>query len=65
MKLIEYLTQTGISQSDFADQIDRYPSTVHRLLKGAKPDAETLSRIVAATDGKVGLDDFVERESAA
>ena len=62
MKLATYLVEKHISQTDFAQQIGRNPSTVHRLLKGAKPDADTLARIIAATKGKVALEDFVELE---
>ena len=61
MKLAKYLEAKGISQSEFAQQIERYPSTVHRLLKGAKPDVFTLARIILATNGQVKLTDFVGR----
>ena len=62
MKLAAYLARKRLSQTDFAQQIGRYPSTVHRLLKGAKPDADTLARIIGATEGMVTLNDFVELE---
>ena len=62
MKLAAYLVEKRFSQTDFAGLIGRNPSTVHRLLKGAKPDADTLARIIAATKGKVALNDFVELE---
>ncbi len=63
MKLNTYLSERGISYSAFAAEIGRAVSTVSRLARDeTRPDWATMRRIVAATDGAVGPEDFLNLE---
>lgn len=60
MKLADYLSQTGLSQTAFADLIGATSVTVSRYVSGERrpSDEETYQRIYAATGGLVTANDF-------
>ena len=61
MKLGDWISQRGITPTDFARRIDRAPSTVTRLIAGdTLPDRDTVKRIFGATDGAVTPNDFFD-----
>ena len=61
MRLNTYLASRGISYSAFATEIKRSVSTVSRLARGeTRPDWITVGRIIVATDGAVGPQDFLD-----
>ena len=60
MKLDEYLDEAGIRRSHFADSIGVSAATITMLIQGKRvPSYEMLLKISKATDGKVGLGDFL------
>ena len=60
MRLLDYLQSRGISQAAFSRRSRVQPMAVNRLCRGLlQPGADTLYRIIRATDGEVGLMDFV------
>lgn len=59
MKLAQYLSNTGISQQEFALLIGKSQVNVSRYAGGSrKPDSETIAKIHTATGGKVSLADW-------
>lgn len=58
MQLSAYLKHHGLTEAGFADLIGSTQQTVNRLCRGTVPRQETLERIVAATGGAVGWEDF-------
>lgn len=66
MKLREWLSREGLSIEDFAARIGRDRATVYRLLSEERePAASTVYRVWKATNGEVGLEDFMGNMSAA
>lgn len=63
MTLDAYLSGVGMSAYAFAKVIEVDTSTVTRLRNGeCMPTIETLRKIERATDGKVGMVDFLNGE---
>jgi transcriptional regulator with XRE-family HTH domain len=60
MKLADYLDKRGVSPSRFASEAGLQPSTVIRILSGARPTPgiETLAKIMRASNGEVTPNDF-------
>ena len=59
MKLSDWLSREGITQSEFARRIERDPATVTKIIKGhVRPDWTTLERIQRETGGDVLPNDF-------
>ncbi|MFQ5984666.1 MAG: helix-turn-helix domain-containing protein, partial [Alphaproteobacteria bacterium] len=59
MKLAEYLTNQGISASDFAEKVGVAEASMSRYLSGKRlPRARVMRRIVEATGGAVEPNDF-------
>ena len=59
MKLADYLSDSKLTQSEFAKRIGSPVSVVSRLVSEERdPSVETLKRIIEASDGAVCLDDF-------
>jgi hypothetical protein len=61
MKLADYLSEAGLSLSEFARQIGaRNARTVQRYTKhGRVPSGTMMAKIMSATGGKVMPDDFI------
>lgn len=60
MTLKKYLEQQELSAQEFADRAKLDLSTISRYLSGQrKPDIYALSKIRAATGGKVDIEDFL------
>lgn len=60
MTLTEYLRDNQITQTAAASELGVTQAHVAMLVAGTRrPSLALLRRIVALTDGKVGLDDFV------
>ena len=65
MKLKTYLTETNTKRGDLAKTIGVTEVAIHRYITGARiPRQETMSRIVAATNGAVQPNDFFDTEAA-
>ena len=61
MKLAEYLREHGLTQTAFAQKAGLPVSRVNEWIKGkGRPTLDGLASVVKATDGAVGLADFVE-----
>jgi len=61
MKLEQFIAQSGITAFAFAKSIGRDPGTISKILNGHQtPDAETMRRIIAATEGQVTPNDFFD-----
>lgn len=61
MKLSDYLTERGISVSDFATTIGVSHASVSRYVGGTRrPEWGILGKISTATNGAVNANDFVE-----
>ncbi len=61
MKLADYLSANGISQSKFAELIGITQPTVSDLCAGKhSPRMETAERIMRATRGQVTANDFTK-----
>lgn len=58
MTLDQYLAETGIRETPFAELIGTTQPTVNRLRKGQVPSKELMARIYEATGGKVTANDF-------
>jgi transcriptional regulator with XRE-family HTH domain len=58
MQLSAYLKQQGLTEAAFAELIGSTQQTVNRICRGTVPRRETLERIVVATKGAVGWEDF-------
>lgn len=59
MNLSNYLTQSGIKQSEFARQIDVHPAMLYQWLKGIRPIAvKHCSKIESSTNGLVSRRDL-------
>lgn len=64
MKLASYLSEAGLTDQAFADQIGKSQSAVNRLRRGeTRPDWETLAKIAQATNGAVTANDFMPAPS--
>lgn len=60
MKLADYLIAENLNPSAFAVRLGTPASTVSRLLKGQRsPGVDLLTKIRAATGGKVTPNDFL------
>jgi hypothetical protein len=60
MTLSEYLDWKNLTETEFGSLIGRSQSAVNKLKNSKRrPDWETLTRIVAVTDGAVTWQDFV------
>lgn len=60
MTLGDFLTQTGLSQIEFARRIGVNQQSVNRYVRGARvPNAAISLRIMAETHGRVTPTDFV------
>lgn len=57
-KLAAMLERRGLSQKDFAKRAKVSCSTVCRLLQGHPVGMQTARRIIRASDGELGLEDF-------
>lgn len=65
MTLDEYLASHPITAAAFADRIGKSPASVTRIRKRQqKLSLELAQRIVAATGGKVTLEDLAMAEAA-
>jgi len=60
MTLHQYLTKTGLTQTQLAAQIGVSQSRISRWLRGEVPRLATLMRIQAATNGRVKPADFLK-----
>lgn len=59
MKLSEYLALNKLTATDFAEKSGMAVSTVTRAIRGERqPTWTTLTKIRAATNGKVSANDF-------
>jgi transcriptional regulator with XRE-family HTH domain len=66
MKLDQYLSTHGLSDTEFGERISRSRSAVSRLRRGeTNPDWDTAQRIFEATNGDVTPTDFLENSEAA
>lgn len=64
MKLITFLEERRMSYTDFGKLIGASPSGVRRYALGERyPKTEIMRRIVEATDGAVGPQDFLEQNA--
>jgi len=60
MKLPDYLSTNSLSPAKFARLSGLSKTAVTRYLNGErKPDIVSLHKIIQATDGEVGLEDFL------
>jgi 3,4-dihydroxy 2-butanone 4-phosphate synthase/GTP cyclohydrolase II len=64
MKLAEWLTNSGTSQSEFARRLGITQGRVSQLAGGAQPSLELANRIAAATANKVRPEDFGDQSMA-
>ena len=61
MNLDNYLSNHGLSPAEFAKRIGVTDESVRRYTHGRRhPRPEIMRRIVAATDGQVGPQDFLD-----
>lgn len=61
MRLQDYLTKTGMTQTAFADLLGVKQATISRYLSGArKPEPDLMVRIFEATRGSVSPNDFFD-----
>jgi len=59
MKLGDFLSEHGLSQSDFAETIETKPVSVSRYVRNERlPEPEIMERIRIATNGLVTANDF-------
>lgn len=58
MTLTEYLNQSGQTQAEVGEGIDRDQSSVHRYCKGRIPDREAMVRLYHFTGGLVTPNDW-------
>jgi transcriptional regulator with XRE-family HTH domain len=65
MRLSDYLTSHNIDRQQFADAIGVDRVSVYRWETGKAFPIRHLSKIIAATDGKVTANDFVQPSEAA
>ncbi|MGQ2942897.1 MAG: helix-turn-helix domain-containing protein [Blastomonas fulva] len=71
MTLDNWMTERGMSNAQFAPQIDTTPEAVRRYRKGLRiPDKETMLKIGSVTAGNVTANDFfgmtsVKQDAAA
>lgn len=64
MTLDDYLKTHSVSGPAFAERIGVDPATVYRIRKGhVLPHRRTIVAIIQATDGLVGLGDFISAET--
>lgn len=60
MTLSEYLSKHSMSQSRFSRDAGLSISAITRYLNGERqPDLNALHKIIKATNGEVGLEDFL------
>jgi len=65
MKLIDFLSEQGISQADFAGSIGVSPATVSRYITGDRaPSSIRVRKIKEVTNGRVTADDLLCGEPA-
>src|SRR5262245_47422069 len=64
MKLAEWLSNSGTSQSELARTLGITQGRVSQLVAGATPSLELASKISAATGNRVRPQDFRERDMA-
>lgn len=65
MKLETYLSERDMKPSAFAAEIGVAPSTITRILRGERsPGLDLVMRILRATDGKVGVEDWYNEAAA-
>ncbi|WP_371932241.1 helix-turn-helix transcriptional regulator [Roseibium sp. MMSF_3361] len=58
--LATFLAERRIAQSDFAKIVNATPSTISRICRGKRfPSRRLASRIVAATEGAVTIEDLL------
>ena len=61
MKLGNYLSKHQLSLATFASRIGAHKTTVFHYVHGSRwPRVDMMRRIVAATDGAVTPDDFLD-----
>ena len=66
MRLSDYLKAEGMTLAQFGSQIGISASTVHRYATGLRvPKPEVMSRVFAATDGRVTPNDFFDLPTPA
>jgi len=59
MTLKDWLEESGVEPSAFAERIGRTSESVRRYVNGARiPDRETMPLIFEKTDGRVTANDF-------
>lgn len=64
MTLDDYLKKHSVSGPVFAERIGVDPATVYRIRKGrVLPHRRTIIAIIKATNGRVGLSDFIPVET--
>jgi len=64
MTLDDYLRTHSVSGPAFAERIGVDPTTVYRIRKGqVLPHRKTIMAIIQATEGLVGLSDFIAVET--
>lgn len=65
MTLDDYLKTHSVSGPAFAERIGVDPATVYRIRKGlVLPHRKTILAIIQATEGLVGLADFISVEAS-
>ncbi|WP_413219525.1 helix-turn-helix domain-containing protein [Tritonibacter mobilis] len=65
MTLDDYLRTHSVSGPAFAERIGVDPATVYRIRKGqVLPHRKTIMAIIQATEGLVGLADFIAVETS-
>lgn len=66
MKLTQYLTDNGISETAFAERIGCGQATINRYINGKRfPEREMILKIEEATDGAVSPADWYAPAVAA
>lgn len=64
MRLKDYIEKYHKGNgSEFARKADLSVMNVSRYVRGAVPSAENLQKIMTATKGKVGINDFLQKSA--
>ena len=58
MKLDEYLKSMGVTEKQLAEKINSTQATINRVRRGKSGNIKTLTKVCAATDWAVTLNDF-------
>jgi transcriptional regulator with XRE-family HTH domain len=58
MTLDQYLAESGLTETDFAELIGTTQPNINRLRKGQVPSKELMAAIYDKTGGAVRADDF-------